>query len=433
MAEGRVSKRSVDALACAPDRDRVFLWDDDLAGFGVVAFPEQDSRPAKKVYVVQFRKDGRSRRLKIGNHGPLTPDQARDEAKKLLGAVAQGSDPAAARKAARGVPTFREIADAFMTRHVAAKKRQSTFKAYQTLLKAHVLPVIGAVRVPDLRRSHLSKLHHDMASTPGAANRAISVASAVWNWAAREWDDPKVFSANPANGLVRFAEEGKERFLTQEELSRLGDALSRAETAGLPYAVDDTRPKARHAPKPENRIRQIDPFAVAAIRLLILTGARLREVLHAEWRHVDFQRGIIHLPDSKTGKKPLYLSAAAMAILADLPRIAGNPHVIAGARAGKPRADLQRPWAAVIEAADLPGLRIHDLRHTFASLGAGASLGLPIIGKLLGHSQPATTQRYAHLDADPMRRAVDTIGATITAAMGRKSIERAIRLKRRRS
>ena len=165
---------------------------------------------------------------------------------------------------------------------------------------------------------------------------------------------------------------------------------------------------------------KLDPFAVAAIRLLILTGARLREILDAQWSYVDFERGILFLPDSKTGRKPVYSSAAAQAVLAALPRIEGNPHIIAGAKDGAPRADLNRPWAAVRRAAGLEGVRLHDLRHSFASVGAGASMGLPIIGKLLGHSQAATTARYAHLDADPLRRAVDTIGATIAAAMERQ-------------
>jgi hypothetical protein len=142
------------------------------------------------------------------------------------------------------------------------------------------------------------------------------------------------------------------------------------------------------------------------IRLLILTGARLREILHARWEFIDFERGVIFLPDSKTGKKPIYLSAAALAVLSTLPHLEGNPHIIPGDRTGQPRVDLKRPWTAVTKAARLEGLRIHDLRHSFASIGAGASLGLPIIGKLLGHSQPSTTARYAHLDADPMRRAV---------------------------
>ncbi len=130
------------------------------------------------------------------------------------------------------------------------------------------------------------------------------------------------------------------------------------------------------------------------------------------------------MPDSKTGKKPVYLSAAALAILANIPRIEKNPHIIAGAKEGAPRADLKKPWQAITKAAGITGVRLHDLRHSFASVGAGASLGLPIIGKLLGHTQAATTARYSHLDADPMRRAADTIGATISAALdGRKDGE----------
>jgi integrase len=171
----------------------------------------------------------------------------------------------------------------------------------------------------------------------------------------------------------------------------------------------------------KNRRTALDPFAVAAIRLLVFTGARLREILHAEWEHVDFERGILFLSDSKIGRKPIYLSAPALAALAKLPRIHGNPYLIPGRKEGEPRADLKAPWRAITKAAKLEGVRIHDFRHSFASVGAGASLGLPIIGKLLGHTQAATTHRYAHLDADPMRRAAETIGSTIAAAMSSPS------------
>jgi integrase len=132
---------------------------------------------------------------------------------------------------------------------------------------------------------------------------------------------------------------------------------------------------------------------------------------------MGIRRALLNLPDSKTGKKTIFLSAPALAILSATPRIEGNPHIIPGEKVGQPRADFNRPWAAVIKAAALDGLRIHDLRHSFASIGAGAAMGLPLIGKLLGHAQRATTARYAHLDSDPMRRAVNTIGAEIEAAM----------------
>jgi integrase len=266
-----------------------------------------------------------------------------------------------------------------------------------------------------LTRSHVATLHFRMADRPYAANRAAAVWSKAFAWAAARGIIPE--EHNPVKGLKKYREQGRERFLTVDELGRLGVALAEGETVGLPFEVDNTKPKAKHAPKADKRRVKLDPYAVAALRLLLLTGARLREILHAKWEQVDVGRGVIFLADSKTGKKPIYLSAAAQAVLAALPRLEANPYVIAGARDGAPRSDLKKPWAAVARAANLKGLRIHDLRHSFASFGAGASLGLPIIGKLLGHSQAATTHRYAHLAADPMRRAVETIGATISAAM----------------
>lgn len=144
-----------------------------------------------------------------------------------------------------------------------------------------------------------------------------------------------------------------------------------------------------------------------------------REILHAQWSQIDSKRGIIFLADSKTGRKPIYLSPQAMEVISKLPRIDGNPYIIAGAKPGAPRADLKKPWRSICRAAGLTGVRIHDLRHTYASLAAGESLGLPIIGKLLGHAQAATTHRYAHLDADPLRRAVNTIGERAAPIMGK--------------
>jgi integrase len=408
--KGRISNKSVKDLVCPVGKDRVFLWDEALAGFGVAAYPQ-----GVKAYVVQYRKAGRSRRSTIGNHGRLSPDEARSEAKKLLGSVEKGEDPIAARKAERGVRSFAEIASDFLSLHVKAKRKPRTHEGYAILVERHINPSIGRMLISDLRRSDITKMHNRMASTPGAANRAVSLVSAIWNWAAAR--DEVAFNANPAKGVVRNPETAKERFLSSDEFGRLGEALARAETVGLPFEVNEQGPNAKHAPKPENRRRLIDPYAAAAIRLLILTGARLREILHARWENVDFERGILFLADSKTGRKPIYLGSATLLILTNLPRVSGSPYLIAGATPDKPRSDLKNPWRAITKAAGLEGLRIHDLRHSFASVGAAASLGLPIIGKLLGHTQPSTTARYAHLDADPMRRAVDTIADTISTAM----------------
>lgn len=410
VATGRISKRAVDALRCRAGEDRQFLWDDAVAGFGVAAFPS-----GKKVYVAQFRKDGRSRRITIGEHGRLTPDEARSQAKKLLGAVETGVDPIEQRRAARGVRRFREIADEFMQKHVASKRKDRTRYEYGLLLNVHILPVLGSRRIVDIRRHDVARLHSSLSDRPFTANRCLALISSIWTWASRR--DEVQFGNNPAKGIERNPENGRERYLTGDEFARLGDVLRIAETMGLPWSVDETKAKAKNAPKLDKRRTIADPFAVAAVRLLILTGARLREILHARWENVDFERGIIHLTNSKTGRKPIYLSSAALAILSDLPRVEGNPHVIPGGIAGRARVDLKRPWAAILKAAKLQGTRLHDLRHSFASIGAGASMGLPIIGRLLGQRQPQTTARYAHLQADPLRRAADTIGATLTAAM----------------
>lgn len=426
MPQGRVSKRSVDALFCPPGKDRVFLWDDDLSGFGVGAFAS-----GKKVYVAQYRQDGRSRRLTIGDHGRLTPDQARSEAKQVLGLVERGADPIEARRAARAVRTFSVVADDFLKMHVETKRKPRTLAYYRDMLDLHIRPAIGSKRIVDLTRADLSRLHSKMSATTATANRALAIISSVWGWAADHGEVEQ--NANPAQGIERYQEQGRERFLSMDELARLGAALQEAETGTLVLSPG-VGARSKHAGKID-RPRPVDPYAIAAMRLLILTGARLREILHAEWNGVDFERGILNLKDSKTGAKPVYLSAAALAVLAELPRTSGNPHVISGSKKGAPRADLKKPWALITEAAGLPGLRLHDLRHSFASIGAGASLGLPIIGKLLGHSQPATTARYAHLDADPMRRAVDTIGATITAAMkgGKQKVAAVVPLVRRKT
>jgi integrase len=413
MPEARITKRMVDGLK--PSATDFYVFDTDLIGFGV-----RVRSTGGRSYIVQYKagvgRGAPTRRVTLGGVGKMTPGQARKAAEKVLGSVAHGEDPAADKMRERRNLPLADVIAAFLREHVEVRRKATTTVAYRDILDRIVKPALGSMKPDKVTRQDCARLHSSLRETPYQANKVLAVIGSLYSFASERGYAPE--GCNPARGIKKFPEDGRERFLTSEEFARLGDTLRIAETIGLPWQFDETKAKARHAPKEINRRAVLDPYAVAAIRLLILTGARLREILHARWENVDIERGVIFLPDSKTGKKPIYLSAAALEILASLPRIEGNPHLIPGEKDGAPRVDLKKPWAAVTKAAALEGLRIHDLRHSFASFGAGASLGLPVIGKLLGHSQPSTTARYAHLDADPMRRAVEAIGATIAAAMG---------------
>jgi integrase len=415
MAEGHITKRSVDGLK--PAKAEFFFWDGKLAGFGVRVQPS-----GAKAYVVKYRAgSGRSaptRRVTLGAVRKITPDEARTLAKTTLGAVAQGADPAATKAAARNAATLREIVDVFLAEHVDTKRKPKTAAQYRDIFRTIVIPALGNRKAEKVTVADIAKLHNQMAKRPYQANSLLAIVGSLYSFAGRRHLVPK--GINPARGIERYPEKGRERFLMADELTRLGDAIREAETVGLTYQVDATKLTAKHAPRKENRRTVIGPHAAAAIRLLIFTGARLREVLHLKWEHVDVERGMLLLPDSKTGKKAIVLNAPALDVLANLPRV--GSYVIAGQFAGgddeAPRSDLNRPWRAVVKRAGLRGLRIHDLRHTHASVGVGAGLGLPIIGKLLGHVQASTTARYAHLDADPLRRASEHIGRHLAAALG---------------
>lgn len=254
-----------------------------------------------------------------------------------------------ARRDAAAVRTFKALSEDFLRVH-GPKLKSRTKEEYEKLLESHLLPAVGSLRLNEMTPNHVGRLHVEMADTPRTANHCASVISSIWNWGADELHEVKR-EQNPARTIRRYREQSKERFLSSAELGRVGDALRRAEKVGLPWLADETKPKAKHAPKPENRIRKIDPHAVAAIRLLIPTGARLREILTAKWEYVHPERGIMFLPDSKTGKKPIYLSAAALAVLNEIPRAKGNPFIIPGEKRPKkrgepkpepaPRADLE--------------------------------------------------------------------------------------------
>lgn len=394
----RLTKRSVDAAT--PEVRRYIVWDTELKGFGVVV-----QTSGLKSYIVRYRigggRSGTLKQMVLGRHGALTPDEARVVGRKALAAVAHGQDPAGLRIEARGAPALSEVAAAFMAEHMAAKRKSSTVTHYRSLLDSYVLPAFGPKKAQAITRAEVARLHHGMANTPYQANRMLAMLGSLYAFAEKRGLVPE--DCNPASKIDRYPESRRERFLNTEELQRLGGALLRAERDG--------------AATERGSVERISPYSAAALRLLLFTGCRVSEILELRWEHVDFERGLLFLPDSKTGRKTIVLNAPALSVLLELPREPDNPHVICGQRSGAAMQELKRPWRVVCRAAGLSGVRLHDLRHTHASFGAGAGLGLPIIGKLLGHTQSATTARYAHLDADPLRRASEQIGDTIAAAL----------------
>lgn len=409
MTAQRITKRTIDNLQ--PNGSEFMLWDDSVTGFGVRVRPT-----GARSYVVVYRAGaGRGapvRRYTIAAVGKIAPERARARAKVILGAVAHGHDPASQKTTERGTPTVAELADRFMADHVEAKRKPGTAEFYRDILDRIVTPALGTTKSDKLTRLQVGRLHSSLADTPFQANRVLAVVGSMYAFAGRTGIVPE--GTNPARGIDKFKEGRRERFLTGEELERLGSAIREAETTGIPWTVDETKATAKHVPKAKRSTR-IDPSAAAALRLLLFTGCRLGEILHLRWEHVDFERGCLFLPDSKSGRKTIILNAPALAVLNALGRV--GPYLVPGDDPEAPRHDLKRPWDAVTKRGGLTGVRLHDLRHTYASFGAGGGLGLPIIGRLLGHAQAATTARYAHLDNDPLRRASEAIAGRIAAAL----------------
>lgn len=411
----KLSKRTVDAIAAGPLP--AIQYDGELRGFGV-----RIGTSGSLSWFIEYRPGAGGRRVSkkrfyFGSR-EFTPEQARQTARELLATVALGGDPMKDRIRERQSLNFSEFAERYLSEEAEVKLKPGTIANYRIAIRKHAVPDLGRIKLDKISTADLARLHTKIGkSSTVNANRTMECISSIFRYAAT----CNIVSVghNPTKGIRAFRENRRERFLSSEELARLGEAIREAETVGTPYEIDESKPSAKHAPKPENRRIKIDVYTAAAFRLLILTGARLREILHLKWEYVDFQRGLLLLPDSKTGRKAIVLNAPALGVLHGLSR-AGS-FVIASENSDRPRADLNRPWRTISKRAGLEGVRLHDLRHTHASVGAAAGLSLPIIGKLLGHTQASTTQRYAHLAADPLRRASDEIAHALVAQMGDSS------------
>ncbi|MGQ0640961.1 MAG: tyrosine-type recombinase/integrase [Gemmatimonadaceae bacterium] len=423
MPVGRITKRSVDALQ--PSARDVLLWDEDLRGFGVLVTPK-----GHKSYVVQYRipglgRRGLAKRIVLGStYGGLTPDTARQLARRELGKVAHGADPAADRAARREAATMEDLGHAYLE-DIEARHKKSTVSEYGRLWRKHVAPALGTRQVAEIASSDIRRVHRSLSKTPYVANRVLAMLGAFFTYAAKEGIRGR--HDNPAHEVEFYPEKPRERFLTPKEFGRLGEALARAERDGLPPAPNHKRkpnsPRtAKHRPMTADTPIPANPFGVAAIRLLALTGCRENEILSLRWDAVDLERGYLRLSDTKTGKSNRPLSQTAASIIEALPRVEGNPHVLPGAKPGQHVKEIKRLWYAVRHAAKLDDVRLHDLRHSYASVPATSGESMLVLKTLLGHKRVATTERYAHLGDDPVRRAADRAAHDIAHWMRKAAV-----------
>jgi integrase len=403
----KLTQPLIDALP-VDGHDRI-IFDQGQRGFGV-----RVTAAGRKLYVARARVGGRRLMVTVGYHPEKTLRQAREEALQILADIRQGKDPAAERKArtavaAATVMTVNALADKWMADYVRPKLKPRTVFDYERLLSRHILPALGHLSVAGIGRDDITKLHVSMARIPRRANYTVSTIRALMNFGIDLGLRPP--ASNPAARIKMYREYARERFLSEAEIGKAADAIAQAERTG-----------------------RIGPHAAAGLRLALFTGARSGEITAVMWKYVDWERRQIRLPDSKTNEpRTIHLSDAALEVLQTVPRI--GSYVIAGADRYRPYRNLSRAWTVAREFGGLEDVRLHDLRHSYASLAAGRGVSLQMIGKLLGHRVAATTQRYAHLARDTVAAVNDELGAAMAAAIEKGAAPAApniVKLKRRR-
>lgn len=382
----KLTKRSIDAIKATGDD--FFIWDTALPGFGLRVSPK-----GRKTFIVQYRYKSRSQRVSIGRASIITVDEARSNAKVIMGKIESGNNPAMDVRVYRKAPTLSEINVRFIKEHIELRLKPSTQVNYKQIMKAYVLPALGDRKVSEITHKDVVELHTALGYTPYQANRALLVLSKIFNlcekWGLRD------HGSNPCRHVEKYKEKNRQRFLDHSELARLWDTLDEELETG-----------------------PTSQYAIGAYKLLILTGCRLGEIQKMQWSHVKENR--VEFPDTKTGYKRLPFNAEAMRVLHSIPRQLGNDYVICGDKLGTHIVNLQKSWRRIREKAKLDDVRIHDLRHTFASHAVMSGTPLAIVSKLLGHSKIGTTMRYAHLADKELAEASEGIGLMLAKKPNQK-------------
>lgn len=381
----KLTKRLVEAVE--PTQRDQFVWDTELPGFGAKVTPK-----GRRTYLLQYSRRNRSRRLTIGRHGiDLTLDQARREAHRLRSEIALGGDPAEKQREEADQPTLEALAERYMEEHARPKKKATSVEQDEIHLRKHILPAMGNLKVCEIERDNVQRFHKALARQPSTANRCLALLSKMFNLA-EVWE-LRADGTNPVRHVEKYREKKHERYLTDDELGRLGATLKIEEGRGANMS------------------------AIGCIRLLLLTGCRRNEILKLRWQDIDLERACLQLPDSKTGARTVPLSDAAIDLIRTFNRYGNNPYVFVGKMPGRHFVGIEKAWQRIREKAGLQDVRLHDLRHSFASTGAGLNQSLSILGSVLGHKSTLTTERYAHLADEPRRNAVNQIGDHLESRM----------------
>ena len=383
----------------APAKGYTLKSDGKTPGFGV-----RVTAAGTKSFVLSYRtKKGRPRRYTIGAYPEWKVTAARAEAKRLWREIDGGADPVGENQSDRDAPTVRELAERYLKEH-AHKKRTASDDERIFRADGMVMKALGSKKVTDVDYTDIDRLHRRItdAGKPYRANRVVATLSKAFSLAIKWKMRPE--RDNPCKGVERNQEAKRKRYLSGDELQRLLTALDFYSVEGGPTG------------------RMIERMEAAnAIRLLLLTGARRGEVLSATWDQFDIENGVWIKPGATTKQKTEHrvpLSAAARGVLEEIYERRRSVKYLFPSEGALHRIELKKPWAAICHAASIKNLRLHDLRHSYASILASAGHSLPTIGALLGHTRPETTARYAHLFDENLRKATDTVG---TIVMGQPS------------
>jgi integrase len=387
MAAEKLNNRDIAGFVYDGDgKSRYVRWDTEVRGLGVRVYPS-----GRKSFMVGYRVSGRWRTMVLGNYGTMTLSQAREQARRLLVDARDGKDPLDEKRKISQGETFGDLIEAYMERHAKVHKR--TWPADERRLKLHIPTGWMGRKAGAITREEIAKVHHNFGlRAPYEANRLLEVLHKMFSLA-KVWGFIEDTAANPVEGVPKFKEKKRKRWVTPEELPRLATAID---------AV------------PNIYIR-------GAIWLFILTGVRRDELLSAKWDDVLWERGQLRLPRTKTGEEQhAALSGPAMAILQAVPRQEGNPYIIPGAKPGQHLVNIDKAWGIVRKAIGAEDLRLHDLRRTVGSWLSQSGVDLNLIKDALRHSDIGTTLTYARLGENPAREVMEDHARRILEAAGRR-------------